>query len=366
VRPDLGNRASGNRGVGNAAQMLEKYKTLARDATQAGDRITAEYYFQYADHYFRVLNENRPRFEDRQPQQRRDWQEQSGERSGDYDRGQRNFAAGEDEAGAPEGYAGERDEPPGDGERGYVQNRPAENRQADRGQRANIRGEGDRGARDEAQGDRGGYRRDGRRDRPVEVGGDGRDARPRDGLSDQRYQRDQPTKVGGDGRDARPRADQREGRSDQRGVEPRADGEQRRDQRPGRERWGADDARDDRGSQANPDPLAREPVVAEPPTREAVVERDVPAPRVMDVEPVASEPPRPKRGRPRKEDVAARQEANDDPFAVRRAPEPARAIEEPIKAVEGAPAEAEAVPKRRGRRPKADPGNDAELSLENA
>lgn len=51
-----GNR-SDNRPRGNPKQLLEKYKTQARDALQAGDRIEAEKWFQYADHYQRVLND---------------------------------------------------------------------------------------------------------------------------------------------------------------------------------------------------------------------------------------------------------------------------------------------------------------------
>jgi hypothetical protein len=56
--------ARDNRQRGNAAQLLEKYKSLARDAQLAGDRVQTEYYLQFADHYFRVLGENRPRVED--------------------------------------------------------------------------------------------------------------------------------------------------------------------------------------------------------------------------------------------------------------------------------------------------------------
>ena len=41
---------------GTAQQVLEKYLALARDATLAGEHITAEGYFQYAEHYYRVLN----------------------------------------------------------------------------------------------------------------------------------------------------------------------------------------------------------------------------------------------------------------------------------------------------------------------
>lgn len=43
---------------GTAAQILDKYLALARDALASGDRITAENYYQHAEHYFRVLNAN--------------------------------------------------------------------------------------------------------------------------------------------------------------------------------------------------------------------------------------------------------------------------------------------------------------------
>ncbi len=41
---------------GTAQQVLERYLVLARDASSAGDPITAESYFQHAEHYYRVLN----------------------------------------------------------------------------------------------------------------------------------------------------------------------------------------------------------------------------------------------------------------------------------------------------------------------
>ena len=62
-----GNRQD-NRQRGNAAQLLEKFKSMARDAQLAGDRVQTEYYLQYADHYFRVLSESRARFEDQHRQ----------------------------------------------------------------------------------------------------------------------------------------------------------------------------------------------------------------------------------------------------------------------------------------------------------
>lgn len=55
---------------GNAQQLVEKYKTLARDAASAGDRILAEYYMQHADHYYRVSSEFRARYEEQRPRDR--------------------------------------------------------------------------------------------------------------------------------------------------------------------------------------------------------------------------------------------------------------------------------------------------------
>lgn len=62
---DQGNRID-SRARGNAAQLLEKYKNLARDAQTQGDRVNAEYFLQFADHYFRVLADNRARQEEQQ------------------------------------------------------------------------------------------------------------------------------------------------------------------------------------------------------------------------------------------------------------------------------------------------------------
>ena len=39
---------------GNAQQLCEKYMALAHDAASAGERISAEAYTQFADHYFRL------------------------------------------------------------------------------------------------------------------------------------------------------------------------------------------------------------------------------------------------------------------------------------------------------------------------
>ena len=45
------------RSRGAVSKALEKYTNMAQDAFSNGDRIVAENYYQYAEHYQRVLNE---------------------------------------------------------------------------------------------------------------------------------------------------------------------------------------------------------------------------------------------------------------------------------------------------------------------
>ena len=45
-------------GYNNAEKLLEKYKNLAKEASTSGDRVLSESYYQYADHFLRVI-ENR-------------------------------------------------------------------------------------------------------------------------------------------------------------------------------------------------------------------------------------------------------------------------------------------------------------------
>jgi hypothetical protein len=44
----------------NLQQNFEKYITLAREATSTGDRVLAESYYQFAEHYLRTLNDIKP------------------------------------------------------------------------------------------------------------------------------------------------------------------------------------------------------------------------------------------------------------------------------------------------------------------
>ena len=63
---------------GNAQQVVEKYLTLARDASSAGDRINAESYYQFAEHYYRVMNAA-----NEQQRQQQQQQQQNAEAEGD-------------------------------------------------------------------------------------------------------------------------------------------------------------------------------------------------------------------------------------------------------------------------------------------
>lgn len=76
-RQDNGSRID-NRARGNAPQLLEKYKNLAREAQLQSDRVLTEYYLQFADHYFRIVAENRARFEENRQPRRDEWQADDG------------------------------------------------------------------------------------------------------------------------------------------------------------------------------------------------------------------------------------------------------------------------------------------------
>lgn len=194
--PENGNRID-NRARGNAAQLLEKYKTLARDAQMQGDRVNTEYYLQFADHYFRVLAETRSRFEENQPRRSQNDQFEDGD--------------DEDFDGNVEGLSDDRADPY-QGDRGN--DRGERNDRSDRNDRADRSNGRDGGNRD-AQRDgnrangrdqnrdqhRDGGNRDGNvaRDANGNRGNGQRDAAPRDGADrparrpqvDQGYQPDQ-------------------------------------------------------------------------------------------------------------------------------------------------------------------------------
>ena len=86
-----GNRID-SRARGNAPQLLDKYKKLAEDAHRNGDRVQAEYYLQFADHYFRVIADNRARQDEQRGGERMD--ARGGRRD---ERDQDDFEMGEDD-----------------------------------------------------------------------------------------------------------------------------------------------------------------------------------------------------------------------------------------------------------------------------
>tara|TARA_B100001540_G_scaffold65302_1_gene58697 strand:+ start:55 stop:492 length:438 start_codon:yes stop_codon:yes gene_type:complete len=51
------NFVSKNRNKGNITQQYNKYLKLAKDTFSSGDRIQAEYYYQFTDHYYRLMIE---------------------------------------------------------------------------------------------------------------------------------------------------------------------------------------------------------------------------------------------------------------------------------------------------------------------
>jgi len=52
---NFSNNKSKNKG--NTTQQYNKYLKLATEASSTGDRIQSEYYYQFTDHYYRVMTE---------------------------------------------------------------------------------------------------------------------------------------------------------------------------------------------------------------------------------------------------------------------------------------------------------------------
>lgn len=82
-----------SRARGNAPQMLDKFKKLAQDAQHNGDRVQMEYYLQFADHYFRVIADNKARVDEqrggvRRPDDRNEAEDYNDD-DFDFDRGRR-------------------------------------------------------------------------------------------------------------------------------------------------------------------------------------------------------------------------------------------------------------------------------------
>ena len=46
-----------SRNKGNITQQYNKYLKLAKESFRSGDRVQSEYYYQFTDHYFRLMVE---------------------------------------------------------------------------------------------------------------------------------------------------------------------------------------------------------------------------------------------------------------------------------------------------------------------
>lgn len=79
-----------SRARGNAPQLLDKYKKLAQDAQHNGDRVQAEYYLQFADHYFRVIADNKARQDEARGKRGDDREQANDDDSDDGDDRRRN------------------------------------------------------------------------------------------------------------------------------------------------------------------------------------------------------------------------------------------------------------------------------------
>lgn len=344
-----------SRARGNAPQLLEKYRKLAQDAHLNGDRVQAEYYLQFADHYFRVIADTRLRQEEQRARQNGGQGYAGGVGTGSVSGDRWQDADGEDEgaefgidADFP-GFDRQGYEPRPQFERNFERNeRPQQPRRDDRGNRDERGNREDRGNRD--------YRD--QRQRPAEpVAGEplppegvrAAEGEPIAPSSDNPFVRDNRQPRGRNDRgDRRPRRDEARREDGRRDDARRDDGrreggyrrdDNRRDEPQGEERAagaslfeagslppaiGPRPEADAPEAHAAPTP-ASAPVVAETPIEAAPAPRPARAPRgaraaaakalaevaaamapeAAAAAPESSEAPAPrKRGRPRKTPLA--------------------------------------------------------------
>tara|TARA_Y100000590_G_scaffold457670_1_gene610792 strand:- start:1382 stop:1834 length:453 start_codon:yes stop_codon:yes gene_type:complete len=56
-----------SRNKGNVLQQYQKYLKLAKEASSSGDRVQSEYYYQFTDHYSRIMIETGISFGENEP-----------------------------------------------------------------------------------------------------------------------------------------------------------------------------------------------------------------------------------------------------------------------------------------------------------
>lgn len=337
--PQAGGGPSGNYGNsggnrmdvrqrGNATQLLEKYKALARDATQGGDRVQAEYFMQYADHYYRVLNEFRAR--DPQPAPR-SYDDEDGDAPYNGQGNGQTYAAPQNYA-PPQAdgrYADEVDDEDGDDDSQRRQAPPQQDRANDRQDRVRAGGQDrqrspsyarddqrDNGQRDNGQRDNG-QRDNGQRDQSARDGGQ-RDYGGRE-MSREAGQRDnglaRPARLD------RPARDERNGGDARASGDARANGDVRvnGDGRPGERRPlrldpRRADAEGDASSMTIPGLPGPATVAAQAPAADtpAPIDQPLVADTPVAADAAGADAPAPRRrGRPRKVVAVADESAGD-------------------------------------------------------
>jgi hypothetical protein len=100
---------------GNPAHIAEKYMQLARDAQTSGDPVSAENYFQHAEHYFRLIAAAQEQFRQNNPHLPRQETEVTGARDENFEDGD-----GDEDAQQPQSGAAAGDVPYGMGEQPYL------------------------------------------------------------------------------------------------------------------------------------------------------------------------------------------------------------------------------------------------------
>lgn len=191
-----------SRARGNAPQLLEKYRKQAQDAHMNGDRVTAEYYLQFADHYFRVIADSRLRQEEARARRDERWQE-----NGEADReeaDESDFATAGDfpNFDSPAAYPRRDDR--------YRDDRPNERQYDRQNDRQNDRAREDRGDTRGWRQDRPAYPRSNEQSEDAAPAATGSTAQDNPFLRDERRNR-QP----------RQRDGQRDGQRDEPRAEPR-------------------------------------------------------------------------------------------------------------------------------------------------
>lgn len=76
---------------GSATHIAEKYVQLARDSQSSGDFVSAENYYQHAEHYFRLIAAAQEQFRQTQPSNRQDGETRDDDDGGDDDQSDNSF-----------------------------------------------------------------------------------------------------------------------------------------------------------------------------------------------------------------------------------------------------------------------------------